>query len=54
MTEARLKAAQNEFNLGAVEQSSVTDARVRLLELQRQLAAFDAGILQPSTAPPQR
>jgi lipopolysaccharide biosynthesis regulator YciM len=54
MTEARLKAAQNEFNLGAVEQSSVTDARVRLLDLQRQLAAFEAGILQPSTAPPVR
>lgn len=54
LAESRVKVAQNDLNLGTVEQSSVTDARVRLLELQRQLAAFDAGIIEPSTASPVR
>jgi tetratricopeptide (TPR) repeat protein len=46
LAEFRLKGAQNDFDLGKVDRSSVTDARVRLLDLQRQLAAFDAGMVE--------
>ena len=54
LEESRYKMAQNEFNLGKVDQFFVTDARVRLLDLQRQLAALDAGMVEPSTTSPPR
>jgi len=50
----QLKTAQDEFNLGKVDQSAVTAAQVRLRELQRQRAALDAGMVEPSTTSPPR
>jgi tetratricopeptide (TPR) repeat protein len=54
LAESRVKMAQNDLNLGKVDQFSVIDARVRLLDRQRQLAAFDAGMIEPSTTSPLR
>jgi tetratricopeptide (TPR) repeat protein len=44
--EHELKNAQDGFNLGKVAQLDVFGAQVKLLELQRKLAALDAGINQ--------
>jgi len=54
LEEFRVKTAQNDFNLGKVDQFFVTDARVRLLDFQRQLAAFDAGIMTSPTISPKQ
>ncbi len=46
--------AQREYELGAMTQLDMKDAQLKLLQAQQELAAFEAGILQPSKAPPQR
>jgi outer membrane protein TolC len=40
----QLQYEQRRRELGTLDQSDVTDAQVKLLELQRKLAALDAGI----------
>jgi Tetratricopeptide repeat. len=42
----QLQYEQRRRELGTLDQSDVTDAQVKLLELQRKLAALDAGIYQ--------
>jgi tetratricopeptide (TPR) repeat protein len=46
LAEQEVMNAQNDFKLGKVAQPDVSDAQVKLLELQRKLAALDAGINQ--------
>jgi len=52
--ETRLAYRVQQHELGASNEASVAEARNELLQAQQELAAFEAGILQPSTAPPQR
>jgi tetratricopeptide (TPR) repeat protein len=46
LAKLEVETAQKDFNLGKLAQLDVNDAEVKLLELQRKLAALDAGINQ--------
>ena len=49
--EKECKAQETKYTLGQVQQIDILDARMRLLELQGELALFEAGLAQPKATP---